>query len=222
MKVILTAEVKGKGHEGDVVEVARGYAVNYLMPRKMAIEATSGNIKQLEARMNNIRKRNTARLNDAEAIAAAIEGKTVSIEAKAGADGKLFGSVTTLMIEEAVAAQLGADVDHKRMNLQHPIKTAGEHVVTVGVFGDVKADLTVKVVVEGAAPEAVSVAAVVAAADAAEAAAASAADANEAVQVEAAVPETDEEDADAPEAVGEEADEAGSDAADADEQADAE
>jgi large subunit ribosomal protein L9 len=192
MKVILTAEVKGKGHEGDVVEVARGYAVNYLMPRKMAIEATSGNIKQLDARMNNIRKRNAARLDDAEAIAAAIEGKTVSIEAKAGADGKLFGSVTTLMIEEAVAAQLGADVDHKRMNLQHPIKTAGEHVVTVGVFGDVKADLTVKVVVEGAAPESVSVAAVVAAADAAEGAAASA-DAIEEAPAEAEAPETDAE-----------------------------
>ncbi|HEY5278072.1 MAG TPA: 50S ribosomal protein L9, partial [Coriobacteriia bacterium] len=66
MKVILTAEVKGKGHEGDVVDVARGYAVNYLMPRKMAIEATSGNIKQLDARMSNIRKRNAARLGDAE------------------------------------------------------------------------------------------------------------------------------------------------------------
>jgi large subunit ribosomal protein L9 len=221
MKVILTAEVKGKGHEGDVVEVARGYAVNYLMPRKMAIEATSGNIKQLEARMNNIRKRNSARLNDAEAIAAAIGGKTVSIEAKASADGKLFGSVTTLMIEEAVAAQLGADVDHKRMNLQHPIKTAGEHVVTVGVFGDVKADLTVKVVTEGAASEAVSVAAVVAAADAAEAAAASA-DATEAVKPEAAGPEAAEEEADAPEAAEEVADVAGSDAADADQQADAE
>jgi large subunit ribosomal protein L9 len=169
MKVILTTEVKGKGHEGDVVEVTRGYAANYLMPRKMAIEATSGNIKQLEARMSNISKRNTARLTDAEAISAAIDGKTVSIEAKAGVDGKLFGSVTTLMIEEAVAAQLGADIDHKRMNLQHPIKTAGEHVVVVGVFGDVKASLTVKVVAEGTEPEAAFVGAVLAAADEAEA-----------------------------------------------------
>jgi large subunit ribosomal protein L9 len=152
MKVILTAEVKGKGHEGDVVEVARGYAVNYLLPRKMAVEATSGNIKQLDARMNNIKKRNTARLNDAEAIAATIDGKSVVIEAKAGADGKLFGSVTALMIEEAIASQIGADVDHKRMNLHKPIKTAGDHEVVVGVFGEVKATVTVKVVPEGGAP----------------------------------------------------------------------
>jgi large subunit ribosomal protein L9 len=154
MKVILTAEVKGKGHEGDVVEVARGYAVNYLLPRKMAVEATSGNVKQLEARMNNIRKRNAARMNDAEAIAASIDGKVVTIEAKAGADGKLFGSVTTLMVEEAIAAQLGTDVDHKRMNLHRPIKTVGEHEIVVSVFGEVKATVLVKVVAEGVAPAA--------------------------------------------------------------------
>ena len=153
MKVILTAEVKGKGHEGDVVDVTRGYAVNFLLPRKMAIEATSGNIKQLAARMSNISKRNAARMTDAEGIAASIEGKTVVLHAKAGVDGKLFGSVTALMIEEAVEAQLGADVDHKRMNLTRPIKTVGEHVVAVGVFGDVKANLTVKVVPEGALVE---------------------------------------------------------------------
>lgn len=151
MKVILTAEVKGKGHEGDVVDVARGYAANYLLPRKMAIVATPGNIKQLEARMANISKRNATRMTSAEAVAASIEGKTIVLEAKAGVDGKLFGSVTTLMIEEAIAAQLGADVDHKRMNLHRPIKTTGEHTVVVSVFGDVKASLAVKVVPEGGA-----------------------------------------------------------------------
>ncbi len=153
MKVILTAEVKGKGHEGDIVDVARGYAVNYLMPRKMAIEATSGNVKQLDSRMSNIRKRNATRMGDAEAVAASIDGKSVIIEAKAGVDGKLFGSVTGLMVEEAIAAQLGVDVDHKRMNLTRPIKLAGDHVVVVSVFGDVKASVTVKVVGEGAAAQ---------------------------------------------------------------------
>jgi large subunit ribosomal protein L9 len=151
MKVILTAEVKGKGHEGDIVEVARGYAANYLLPRKMAVAATPGNIKQLEARMDNIRKRNATRLGDAEAVASSIDGKSIVLEAKAGADGKLFGSVTTLMIEEALAAQLGVDVDHKRMDLHRPIKTTGEHSIVVSVFGDVKATLVVKVVPEGGA-----------------------------------------------------------------------
>jgi len=151
MKVILTAEVKGKGHEGDVVDVARGYAVNYLLPRKMAIAATPGNIKQLEARMSNISQRNEARRTDAQGIADAINGKSIVIEGKAGEEGKLFGSVTTLMIEEALASQLGIDVDHKRMDLHRPIKTTGEHTVGVSVFGDVKAEIVVKVVPEGGA-----------------------------------------------------------------------
>jgi len=151
MKVILIAEVKGKGHEGDVVDVARGYAVNYLLPRKMAIHATPGNLKQLEARMTNITQRNDSRRAEAEGLAGDINGKSVIIEAKAGEGGKLFGSVTALMIEEAIAAQLSADVDHKRMDLHRPIKALGDYLVSVSVYGDVKAEVVVKVVPEGAA-----------------------------------------------------------------------
>lgn len=156
MKVILTQEVKGKGHEGDVVEVARGYAANYLLPRKMAIEATAGNLKQLEARMSNIRARNDQRRTDAEGVAAGLQGKTLVIEAKVGEEGKLFGSVTTMMIEEAIAAQLGRDVDHRRMDTGRAIKTTGDHPVVVSVFGDVKAELIVRVVPEGAGAEALA------------------------------------------------------------------
>lgn len=156
MKVILTAEVKGKGHEGDVVDVARGYAVNYLLPRKLAIQATSGNLKQLAARMENITKRNAARRLEAEGLAGDINGKTVVIEAKAGDEGKLFGSVTTLMIEGAIAEQLKADVDHKRMDLHRPIKALGEYTVGVSVFGEVKAEVIVKVVNEGGAAAALA------------------------------------------------------------------
>jgi len=189
MKVILTAEVKGKGHEGDIVDVARGYAANYLLPRQMAVVATPGNVKQLQARMENISKRNATRLGDAETIAASIDGKSIVLEAKAGVDGKLFGSITALMIEEAVAAQLGADTDHKRMDLHRPIKTTGEHRVGVSVYGDVKAMLIVKVVPEGgaaalAAEEAAAAEAAVAKAAAAEFAAAAAAEAEAAAAAE--------------------------------------
>ena len=187
MKVILTAEVKGKGHEGDVVEVARGYAANYLLPRNMALVATPGNIKQLQSRMENINKRNATRMGDAQSVATSIEGKSIVLEAKAGLDGKLFGSITTLMIEEAVAAQLGADIDHKRMDLHRPIKTTGEHHVVVSVFGDVKATLTVKVVPEGGAAALAGEEAA-----AAEAAVAKAAAAEEAAAAEAAAVEVDE------------------------------
>jgi len=196
MKVILTAEVKGKGHEGDIVDVARGYAANYLLPRRMAVVATAGNIKQLQARMENISKRNATRLGDAETVASSIDGKQIVLEAKAGVDGKLFGSITTLMIEEAVAAQLGADIDHKRMDLHRPIKTTGEHSVVVSVFGDVKATVKVKVVPEGgaaalAAEEAAAAEAAIAKAAAAEAEAAAAA----AAEVEVAESDVDADDA---------------------------
>jgi large subunit ribosomal protein L9 len=159
MKVILTQEVKGKGHEGDVVDVARGYAANYLLPRKMAVVATTGNLKQLEARMSNIEKRNNARRTDAEGIAQVLNGKTIVIEAKAGEEGKLFGSVTTLMIEEAIGSQLGPDVDHRKMDVGHPIKTTGDHPVIVVVFGEVKAEVIVRVVPEGGGAQAIATAA---------------------------------------------------------------
>jgi large subunit ribosomal protein L9 len=157
MKVILTQEVKGKGHEGDVVDVARGYAVNYLLPRKMAIEASTGNLKQLSARMTNIQKRNDERRSEAEGVAGAANGRTVVIEAKAGDEGKLFGSVTTLMIEEAIAAQLDVDVDHRRMDLRRPIKTLGDYPVVVSVYGEVKAEVLVRVVGEGGVTAATAV-----------------------------------------------------------------
>jgi large subunit ribosomal protein L9 len=156
MKVILTQEVKGKGHEGDVVEVARGYAVNYLLPRKMAIAATTGNLKQLMARTSNIRKRNDARHTDAEGVAAALTGQVIVIEAKASEEGKLFGSVTSLMIENAIASQLDRDVDHRKMEIASTIKTTGDHPVVVSVFGDVKADVVVRVVPSGLAAQALA------------------------------------------------------------------
>lgn len=150
MKVILTQEVKGKGGEGDVIDVARGYAVNYLFPRKMAIEATSGNLKQLEQRMHNVRAREAGRMTDAEAVATALEGKVVRIEAKVGEEGRLYGSITSQMIEEAIAAQLDLAVDRKKMDVHGVIKSTGEHPVQVHVYRDVKATVLVKVVAEGA------------------------------------------------------------------------
>ena len=84
MKVILLQELKGRGGEGDVVEVARGFAVNYLLPRKVAIEATSGNLKQLEQRRHNIQKREEQRIGDAESMRSALDGKAVTIVAKVG------------------------------------------------------------------------------------------------------------------------------------------
>jgi large subunit ribosomal protein L9 len=160
MKVILLTDVKGRGKEGDVIEVARGFAANYLLPRKMAVEATAGNLKQLEARMHNIRKREEAKRADAESQAAQVAGKTVVIEAKAGEGGKLFGSVTAGMIADALAAQLGVEVDRKKLDLHGHIKTVGEHTIGVHIYQDVTAEIVVNVVPAGGAPAAQAVAAV--------------------------------------------------------------
>ena len=152
MKVILLQELKGRGGEGDVVDVARGFAVNYLFPRKVAIEATPGNLKQLESRIHNIRKRDEARVAEANGLAGALEGKSVGIQAKVGDEGRLYGSVTSQMIEDAIREQLGVEVDRRKIETHGAIKELGPHEFAVAIYRDVKAHLTVNVVPEGTAP----------------------------------------------------------------------
>jgi large subunit ribosomal protein L9 len=157
MKVILLEELKGRGGEGDVIDVAQGFAVNYLLPRKVAIEATKGNLKQLEQRSKNIRVREDARLNESNTLAEALEGKVVTVFAKVGEEGRLFGSITTVMIGEAIADQLGIDVDRRKIETHGHIKDVGPHLVNVAIYRDVKAELTVDVVAEGHVAEEVPV-----------------------------------------------------------------
>lgn len=152
MKVILLQELKGRGGEGDVIEVARGFAVNYLLPRKVAIEATSGNLKQLEQRAHNIKAREDLRLTDANALFERLNEKTVRIEAKVGEEGRLFGSVTSSHIEAAIVEQIGVTIDRRKIETHGSIKDVGPHTVNVAIYRDVKAELTVEVVAEGGAP----------------------------------------------------------------------
>ena len=155
MKVILLKELPGRGGEGDVIDVAHGFAVNYLIPQGIAVEATPGELKQLEARRHNIERRELARTTDAQTIKEALDGKSLRIEAKVGEEGQLFGSVTAAMIQAAISEQIGAEIDRKKIETGGPIKTVGEHEVTVAVYRDIRATLTVTVVGEGAALEVV-------------------------------------------------------------------
>jgi len=150
MKVILLQELKGRGGEGDVIEVARGFAVNYLLPRKVAIEATKGNLKQLEQRSHNIKAREDQRLGDAQSVFEKLDGKTVTVAAKVGEEGRLFGSVTSSHVEAAIAEQLGVEVDRRKIETHGHIKDVGPHVINIAIYRDVKAELTVDVVAEGA------------------------------------------------------------------------
>jgi large subunit ribosomal protein L9 len=157
MKVILLQELKGRGGEGDVIDVAQGFAVNYLLPRKVAIEATKGNLKQLEQRSKNIRVREDARLGESNTLAETLEGKVVTVFAKVGEEGRLFGSITTVMIGEAIADQLGVEIDRRKIETHGPIKDIGAHLVNVAIYRDVKAELTVEVAAEGHVAEEVPV-----------------------------------------------------------------
>ena len=146
MKVILLQELKGKGGEGDVVDVASGFANNYLLPQKRAILATKGNLKQLEQRKHNIAKREENRIADANKVKAALDA-AVKVVAQVGGEGQLFGSVTTQMIADAIKEATGTEVDKRRIELGHAIKTAGEHEVSISLYRDIKT--TVKVLVGG-------------------------------------------------------------------------
>ncbi len=145
MKVILLGELRGKGGEGDIVEVAQGYAENFLFPQKIAQPATPGNIKQLEERRHNIAKREAERFADAEATKAALDGKLVVVDAKIGEEGQLFGSITAAQIAEAIKEQLGVEIDRKRIVRSSSIKTAGRHNVVVDLYREVEAVVTVQV-----------------------------------------------------------------------------
>lgn len=158
MKVILLGELRGKGGEGDVVDVAQGYAENYLFPNRLALPATPGNIKQLEERRHNIEKREEKRISDANATKEALEGKTVNIEARVGEEGQLFGSVTSTMIADAIKGQLGIEIDRKRIAREGNIKRSGIHEIEIGLYRDITAKVAVNVVPEGSLAAAAEVA----------------------------------------------------------------
>ena len=148
MKVILLGELRGKGGEGDVVDVAQGFAENYLYPNKIAMPATAGNLKQLEERRHNIAKREEKRLADAAALKETLEGKSVKVDARIGEEGQLFGSVTSANIADAIKAQLDVEVDRKRITRSQAIKMAGRHEVEINLYRDITATVAVLVGVD--------------------------------------------------------------------------
>ena len=151
MKIILLEELPGRGGEGDVIEVSRGFANNYLLRKGIAIKATDGNLKQLELRRKNIAKREEVRISNANDLKAKLESAPIVVKAKVGDEGILFGSVTAQMIVEAVKEQLELDVDRRRVDVRQAIKVVGEHAVEISLYRDIKAELKLNVVDEAAA-----------------------------------------------------------------------
>ncbi|UCN14780.1 50S ribosomal protein L9 [Cellulomonas iranensis] len=145
-KIILTHEVTGLGAPGDVVEVKDGYARNYLIPRNLATPWTKGAEKDVSAIRRARKAREIATLDDAKAVRDSLQANAVTVSAKAGESGRLFGAVTTAEIAEAIKAVGGPSVDKRKIEVAQAIKTLGEYAVQVRLHPEVSAKVTVKVV----------------------------------------------------------------------------
>jgi large subunit ribosomal protein L9 len=148
MKVVLRSDVDNLGKKGDLVDVADGYARNFLVPRGLALRATAGIQKQADAMRRNRMARDLRERESAEALAAQFAGKPVQIKARAGAEGKLFGSVTAADIAAAVQAQTGAEIDRRKVTLDEPLKELGVVEVPVRLHPEVVATVQVEVIAE--------------------------------------------------------------------------
>jgi large subunit ribosomal protein L9 len=145
MKVVLRADVEHVGMKGDIVDVADGYARNFLVPRGLALRASNGAQKQADAMRRSREQRDSRERDAAQAIADQLAPK-VRIEARAGEGGRLFGSVTNADVAAAVQAQLGVEVDRRDIALDEPLKELGDHEIDVKLHRDVSATLHVEVV----------------------------------------------------------------------------
>ena len=144
MQIILQEDIEKLGHRGDVVTVKPGYARNFLLPRKLAIEASAGNMKALERIRGALAKKTATELDAAQKQAALLNGVAVHFTRKTGENDQLFGSVTSADIAEGLAAQ-GFKIDKRQVQLAEPFKTLGEYPVTIKVFRDVTAEVKVHV-----------------------------------------------------------------------------
>ena len=145
MKVILLADVKSVGKRDDIVNVSDGYARNMLFPKKLAVEATPKNMKDIQLKKQNEARIAEAQMKEAQAFAKELEEKTVTVGIKVGAGGKTFGSVSTKEIADAAKEQFGIELDRKKMVLASPLRELGESSVQVRVHPKVTAQLKVLV-----------------------------------------------------------------------------
>lgn len=147
MKVILRQNIESLGQIGDVVEVKSGYARNYLIPRKYAYAALKGNIRALEVEKKNLESKRQQEIQNAEKLAAEIEKVSISIPVQVGEEDKIFGSVTTQMIADALKEK-GYEIDKRKIEIEEPIKSLGIYSINVKVHVSVSAKVKVWVVRE--------------------------------------------------------------------------
>jgi len=148
MQIILIQDVNNLGGSNEVVTVKNGYARNFLIPQKMAVEASSSNLKQLEERLKQIRKKEEKMLAEINKVIAALQEGPVTIGAKTGTSGKIFGSVTTVQVAKAVREQKGYEIDRRRIQLLDEIKELGSYKAKVDFGNGNETEITLEIVAE--------------------------------------------------------------------------
>ena len=145
MKLILLEDVKSVGKKGDLINASEGYAKNFLLPKKLAVEATKSNLNDYELKQKADAKRRQEELEKAQETAAALKDKVVLIKVKTGGNGKLFGSVTNKEVADAIVEQTKLDIDKKKVSIGDPIKMVGERTAVVKLHPKVSAEVTIKI-----------------------------------------------------------------------------
>lgn len=145
MEVILLEDVKSLGKKGQIVKINDGYARNYVLPKKLGLEANAKNLNDLKLEKARQAKQAAEELQEAKELAVKVEEKPVKLTMKTGEGGKTFGTISTKEISAEAKKQLGLDIDKKKMKLDESIKTLGTHIVTVKLHKEVTAKLTVVV-----------------------------------------------------------------------------
>ena len=145
MEIILIQDVKSLGKKGEIVKVSDGYARNFILPKKLGLEANAKNLNDLKLQKAAQAKLEKEQLEAAQALGAKIEGSAVTVRIKTGENGKVFGSVSVKEIAEAMKEQLGLDVDKKKISIANPIRNEGTFSATVKLHPQVSSELTVKV-----------------------------------------------------------------------------
>ena len=146
MQIVLLEDVKSLGKKGEIVKVNEGYGRNFILPKKLGVEATAKNLNDLKLKKANEEKVAAKLLEEARELGAKLEKASVTLSIKAGENGKAFGSVSSKEISKAVQEHLGLDIDKKKLVLPEPLKTFGTHQVPLKLHKDVTAKLTVKIV----------------------------------------------------------------------------
>ena len=146
MKILLRSDVKGVGRRGDIVNVSAGHARNFLLPKDLAVVANDGTVAQAEVMRKAQELKAATDRESARSLASSLSTKVITMSAKAGIEGRLFGSITSTEIVKAIFDQTGATIDRKQVQLEAPLRQLGEHVVVLELFAEVLTNMSVNIV----------------------------------------------------------------------------